>query len=252
MEDKQIVSAPESEALPVSNSQPADLLQIAVQQNMSAEQLSKLMDLQERWEANQARKSFNAAFSKFQSVAPALIKTSRASFKNTSYAYIQLGDITEQIKPHLQACGLSYRFDIQDSGEKIQVTCIVSHIDGHNESTTMTASPDLTGSKNEIQSRGSTVTYLQRYSLVGALGLTTADADMDGRISSQLISEDQAADIKARLAATGSNVAAYCAALGIGDIDTMPASKFSAADKMLTRKEKAQSDTASEDDTQCK
>ena len=46
----------------------------------------------------------------------------------------------------------------------------------------MQASPDLTGSKNPIQARGSAIEYLKRYTLIGALGISTADADIDGRL----------------------------------------------------------------------
>jgi hypothetical protein len=47
----------------------------------------------------------------------------------------------------------------------------------------MSAGADSTGNKNNIQSIGSTRTYLQRYTLVGALGLSTADEDNDGKTS---------------------------------------------------------------------
>lgn len=59
--------------------------------------------------------------------------------------------------------------------------CIISHVDGHDESTTMSAEADTSGNKNAIQSRGSSVTYLQRYTLIGALGISTADEDVDGQ-----------------------------------------------------------------------
>lgn len=217
----------------VATAGPADLIRIAVEQNMDVEKLSKLMDLQERWEKTEARKQYLDAFSRFQSVVPVL-KKSKAGH---NYKYAALGDIAQQIKVSLEKCQLSYRFDIQDSGALLSVTCIVSHRAGHQETTTMTAEPDTTGSKNAIQARGSAVSYLQRYSLIGALGLTTADEDMDARISSDIISEDQAQAIKQRLEATGSDVAKFCKSLAIDNVDSMPASKYSSADKMLAQKE---------------
>ena len=51
----------------------------------------------------------------------------------------------------------------------------------------MTALADKTGSKNAVQAIGSTVTYLQRYTLIGALGITTADDDMDARINNEIV-----------------------------------------------------------------
>ena len=212
---------------------PADLIRIAVEQNMDVEKLSKLMDLQERWEANDARKQYFDAFSSFQSMVPAIKK----SKEGHNYQYAPLGDIAQQIRPVLEQCQLSYRFDIQDSGDLISVTCVVSHRAGHQEKAVMSGAPDKSGSKNEIQARGSVVSYLQRYSLIAALGLTTCDADMDGRLSSETITSGQAQSIRARLEYTGGNMERFCHMLSIPTIETMPASKYAQADKALTDKE---------------
>ena len=104
----------------------------------------------------------------------------------------------------------------------------------------MSGAPDTSGKKNTIQAQGSSVTYLQRYSLIGALGLTTADEDIDGRVDSETITEGQASSIKARLEATGSNVQAFCHMLAIPNVDAMPAGKYASADKKLTQKEVTQ------------
>lgn len=236
MSDKTEIVAIEQEPSQVATTEtagPADLIRIAVEQNMDVEKLSKLMDLQERWEANEARKQYFDAFSNFQALCPVIKK----SKEGHNYKYAPLGDIAQQIRPALEQCQLSYRFDIQDQGEIISVTCIVSHRAGHQESTTMTAQPDATGSKNTIQARGSAVSYLQRYSLIGALGLTTADQDIDGRLSSEIISQGQAESIKARLEHSQGDTSKFCHALGIPNVDSMPASKYAQADKMLTQKE---------------
>jgi len=217
----------------VATTGPSDLIRIAVDQNMDVDKLSKLMDLQERWESTEARKQYFDSFANFQALTPIIRKTT----KGHNYMYAALGDIAQQIRPVLEQCQLSYRFDIQDAGDVISVTCIVSHRAGHQEKTTMTAQPDTTGSKNAIQARGSAVSYLQRYSLIGALGLTTADQDIDGRLSAENISEGQAESIKSRLEYSGSNVEKFCHVMGIPNVDAMPASKYAAADKMLTQKE---------------
>lgn len=166
---------------------PADLLAQAVKSGIDVAGLEKLMSLQERWEANQARKAFFEAFTKFQSEAPELRKTSTAAFDlkgggKTEYKYAKLSDITRQLNDVLMLNNLSYRWEIQDDATTLKVTCIVSHIDGHSERTTMMANPDTTGSKNSIQARGSAIEYLKRYTLVGALGLSTADSDVDGQL----------------------------------------------------------------------
>ncbi len=219
---------------------PSDLIRIAVEKNMDVEKLTQLMDLQDRWDAKNSKKAFLQAMSDFQAMVPAIVKRKVVNFTTqkgtTNYAYAPLSDIIEQIKEPLNQVGLSYRF-VQELGDTIKITCILSHFDGHSECTALSSVADGTGNKNSIQGIGSTVTYLQRYTLIGILGLTTADSDMDGRISQDMITDGQAASIKARLEFTGSNVQKFCHLLGIPNVDAMPASKYAQADKVLTQKE---------------
>lgn len=176
MENNQIELKPES---------PMNLIALAIEKGTSIEQLEKLMALKERWDAAQANKTFIAAVSNFQKEVPAIEKKKLVSYQNksgggTSYKYAELGEIDEAIKAPMAANGLSKRWEISEDGDKIICTCIISHIDGHKEHTTMSSLKDTTGNKNEIQSRASAVSYLQRYTLIGALGLTTASEDNDG------------------------------------------------------------------------
>lgn len=214
---------------------PMKLVQLAVEQNADVDKLAQLMDLSDRWSQREARRAYLQACAKFQATVPTIKKQKDGH----GYKYAPLGDIAQQIREALQECGLSYRFEISDAPELITVRCIVSHVDGHSESTCMSGAPDDSGRKSGIQSRASTVTYLQRYSLIGALGLTTADEDIDARLHSDTISEDQAAAIKSRLQATESDVARFCRALGITDVDAMPSTKYAQADRLLTQKEAA-------------
>ncbi|NCT92918.1 MAG: hypothetical protein GXC72_00715 [Chitinophagaceae bacterium] len=176
---------------------PAMLLQKAVEQNFDIDKLKQLMDLQERWEANQAKKAFLAALSKFQTLVPVLSKTKTAKITSQnggsySYRYSDLGTITAQIKEAMNVCGLSYRWEFDQAGDKMKVTCIISHVDGHAATSSMEANADASGGKNAIQQKGSTHTYLQRYTLIGALGLSTADDDNDGKTSSKFPKQDDA------------------------------------------------------------
>lgn len=161
---------------------PTSLIAQAIEKGLGVAELEKLMSLQERWEANQARKAFFDCFTKFQSDCPELRKTKEVAFKDVKYKYAPLAEITRQIGKLLKSNELSYRWEISDNEKEIKVTCLISHVDGHTERTTMTANPDTTGSKNAIQARGSTIEYLKRYTLIGALGLSTADSDIDGQM----------------------------------------------------------------------
>jgi hypothetical protein len=68
---------------------------------------------------------------------------------------------------------------------QIAVTCVLTHKMGHSEETTLKAIPDTSGNKNTVQAIGSTVTYLERYTLLAAMGMAAAGMDNDGRMADE-------------------------------------------------------------------
>ncbi len=174
---QQAIQTVEHGALPAPVT-PAHMLQIAVEQGADLDKLEKLMDLQERWEEREAQKAFTVSMSDFRNRCPAIVKT--RSGHNIKYA--GLAESIDQIKDLMAECGLSHSWSTGQEGSDVKVTCTVTHILGHSESTLLVAGPDTTGSKNSIQAIGSTVSYLQRYTLFAILGLASQDADTDGNI----------------------------------------------------------------------
>ena len=165
---------------------PARLLELAVQQNLDVDKLGKLMEMQAEWERRQAKKAFDLAKAEFQHKCPKIKRTKNVEYKATKYSYAPLSEITDTVKDALKDCGFSYRWQNDDQGDAIVVTSHLTHEGGHTESNTMRAVKDDSGAKNVIQQYGSTVTYLQRYTLLGVLGITSADEDDDGRGSGAL------------------------------------------------------------------
>lgn len=177
----------------VAVNQPMQLLEMAIQSNADVEKLEKLMALQERWNEQQAKKSFLSAMANFQSKCPDIVKAKQGH----NYKYAPLSDIITQVRGLLADSGLSYRFEQSHDNHVLSVTCIISHVDGHSEKTTMIGDPDTSGSKNAIQAVGSAVQYLMRYTFVGALGIATADEDMDGRVPDQtsVVGQDEVMEL---------------------------------------------------------
>lgn len=170
----------------ITQATPAEFITQAISQNLDIDKLERLLAMKERWDKDQARKAFFEALSSFQAECPDLRKTKPVSYNKTdapAYYYAPLSDIDRQIKALLNKHGLTKRFEIVQEGEKIKgVTCVVTHFLGHSESTTVPTIADTSGGKNAIQAIGSGVQYGQRYSLIAALGITTADQDIDGRM----------------------------------------------------------------------
>ena len=165
---------------------PAKLLALAIANQTPPETLSKLMDLQERWQANVARQAYVAAMSEFKKACPpAIVKHSKVDFTTgkgrTNYNYANLGDVTTQVTPLLAKHGLHAAWETaMPTSGPISVTCHITHAAGHRESVTLSGPADQSGNKNAMQAIGSAVTYLQRYTLLAALGLATMEDD-DGR-----------------------------------------------------------------------
>ena len=173
-------------APPLEYSTPASLIMAAVAGKANLEQVEKLMILQERFEKRQSEKAYNKAMSEFKANPPQIIKDCQVSFKSektghtTSYKYAELVNIVEKIDPELSKYGLSSTWCPKQENGKIGVTCRISHVLGHREEGTLWANADTSGSKNDIQAMGSTITYLQRYTVLPLLGLACSRDD-DGQ-----------------------------------------------------------------------
>jgi len=168
---------------------PMGMAMQALSMGMTVADLHSLLALQKDYEANEARKAYVADMAAFKLNPPEILKTKLVGFKHkegdgyTGYMHATLGDVCEKIVERLAQNGFSHRWDTQQPpGGQIYVTCTLTHRLGHSESTTLNSSADTSGKKNNIQAMASTVSYLQRYTLLSASGLATKDmSDDDGR-----------------------------------------------------------------------
>lgn len=223
----------DSNVVPVANSMDK-LIELAVSGNAPIESLQKLLDMKERVDAQRARVDFFNALSQFQSICPVITKTKKGH--NCKYAPIET--IVQAIVPSLKACGLTYRFEQKAVDNAIEITCIINHVNGHSESMSLMGMPDTSGSKNAIQAMGSTVQYLRRYTLCGALGIVTADEDNDGGKPQETITEQQAADIEALIDEVKADKPNMLKWLNVESIEQIPASRYSEVIKRLEAKRK--------------
>lgn len=218
---------------------PGRLLELAVQQNLDVEKLGKLMELQKQWNQDRAREAFYAAMALFQSKCPRLEKRKRVAYGETEYFYTPLPDMVEQLREPLREAGLSYRWQFVDVGDQLSATFIVTHTQGHAEQTTMTAPADASGKKNAVQQRGSTITYLQRYTMIGGLGISTADTDMDARLNHATITDEQAANITALMQETKADKPKFLKFIGAATVEDIRATDYTKAVKALEQKRKS-------------
>lgn len=162
---------------------PGQLAQLAIERgDLDLDRLERLMVMQEKWEANEARKAYHAAFAAFKAEAVRIVKNRSVTdgpLKGKSYA--ELHSVVDAVTPALSRHGLSASWKLtKDDRDWLEVTCTLTHVNGHSESVSMGGPPDSGGAKNAIQMRASTKSYLERYTLKAITGLAEGGDDDDG------------------------------------------------------------------------
>ncbi|MCA6114287.1 ERF family protein [Bradyrhizobium sp. WSM 1738] len=240
-----------------------DLVQAALKSG-NVEMYREAVALFKELEGMAARKAFDNAMADAKAKIPVIRKNRRVGFDHksgsdrTEYSHEDMAEIARTVDPILSEFGLSYRFKVSsDVNQPVRVTCILSHRDGHFEETALTAGRDDSGKKNAIQQVGSTITYLQRYTLKAALGLAAAQDD-DGQSSESAepetyapppgsITQDQVDFLRDALAEKGAAVTAFLQFAGAKGwfagrkqrLEELPAKHYAAAAHAIATFKKA-------------
>lgn len=261
-----VAQQPPRQMLP-ANATPMEMIARALDSGAGVEVIERLMSLQERWDATQARKAFDGAIAAAKAEMPIVTKNREVDFSTakgrTNYKFEDLGGILQLVEPVLSRHGLLVRFSVSSElNQPVSVTCVLAHRDGHREQTTLQAGRDESGNKNAIQAIGSTVTYLQRYTLKAALGLAVSNDD-DGRggapqgsppaggapaaaggfpgdepmqDTGELISQKALSELISIADAVGADKAAFCKAFNVPSFADIPASRYVDARRLLNAK----------------
>lgn len=206
--------------------------------SVDIDKFERLALMKERMEAQEAKRAFNAAMARAKGRIPPILKNRTVDFTSqkgrTNYRHEDLSEIARTVDPILQEDGLSYRFRSRQDGNRLIVTCIITHALGYSEETELAAPEDHSGNKNAIQAIGSVATYLQRYTLKLALGLASS-VDDDGKAAgtAATITDEQAEQIKQALEETGGQISRFAEYFKLEKLTDLPADKFEAAMKAI-------------------
>lgn len=214
------------------------IMELAIEKG-DLDKVEKMMELQERYEANEAWKAYVVAMAAFKADPPKIYKDAKVEYGNTAYKHAKLGSVADKINKGLSEHGLSAAWLNAQKEKAIAVTCKITHILGHSESTTLEAGADTSGAKNSIQAIGSTITYLQRYTLLSLTGLATEEMDDDGAGSeAEYITDEQMATINEWIEGTKTNLAKFKKYMCVDGLDKILAKDYKKALNALKRKEK--------------
>lgn len=228
---------------PQATSPMAALVALA-RSGLDAESLGRMLAMHERILSRDARIAYHDAMARFRAACPPVPRTHDGSIRRDGATEVRIRYaprhvIAEHIRPYLAECGLSYRYETEIDDQLLTVTCVVTHVDGHEERASFrcraqdAAPPRATG----VQIAGSAMEYGMRYSLIAALGLSTGpDPDAGEEPAVERITASQAADLAALADEVGVDVPRYLAALGVTEYGDLPASEYARAVDLLERR----------------
>lgn len=160
-----------------------EMLQMAmVNSEVDLNKMEKIMEMAERHEAKLAKKSFNRDMALLQGEMPEIKKDGKINDKYGALRseYASYETIMKAIKPSLMKYGFSASFKPSVKDQKLIVDCVISHRDGHSESTSLELPHDTSGAKNNVQAIGSSMSYAKRYTLCLMFNIPTGGEDNDG------------------------------------------------------------------------
>lgn len=220
-----------------------DMLSEALRSGQSIDVIREIKSMAKELADDAARRAFEAAMSAAKAEIPTITKNRVVDFTSqkgrTNYRHEDLGEIAKLIDPILGKHGLSYRYETVTEGGKVRVTCVVSHREGHSVRNELTADHDNSGNKNSIQAVGSTITYLQRYTLKAALGLAASNDDdgaKHGQKAQDLLKPEQVETIRDLIEKTDTDIAKFCETFRVDALTDLRVLDFDSAVKSLNIK----------------
>lgn len=195
--------------------------------------LRELLDFKRQVVADAARAAYDRAFVQLQGkLDPVAMRGVIDIGRGKAQKYAKFEDLHASIRIPLLECGFGLSFRITEPREGIvSVTTILAHEDGHREETTIPLPYDTTGSKNSVQSRGSSISYGRRYGAMAVLNLATVDEDDDGQAGggSAPISIEQLQELDKLVVESRANLKKFCQYMGVDKLEMLRADKYEEA-----------------------
>ena len=215
------------------------VIQMAMQKNYSPELIEKMMALQERFEANEARKAFFEAKAAFKAEAPPVTKDGfNTQFRSR---YTTLGNLLDTYNPILGKHGLSLSFPTPVQDDKtMTVECCLSHRMGHSESISMSGPIDMApigkesgrAARNPLQNIKSTFTYLRSATceaILGVAGTEGTENDDGAGAGDDYSTEKQVSEITDLMNDIGLKESSLTKLFGCKLIEHIPAGRYQEA-----------------------
>ena len=231
----------EAEPAPQVDPMLAMIERVASSPDLPIERLERLLDMQERVAAQNARAEFARAKAAAQAaMAPVLRKAQNTQTRST---YARLDDIARTIGPVISEHGFAPTFSQGEapSPDYVRICCELMHSGGHSEQYHMDVPVDGAGmkgmqNKTRTHAYGSTMTYGRRYLTLSIWDIATTDDDDGNAAGSGTITAEQFIELRDLMIASEANEDAFLSYLGVTSLDALPAAKFARARQALLQK----------------
>ena len=210
---------------------------------IDVEKMERLLAMKERIDARAAEAAFNAAMAEAQSEMGRV--SADGTNPQTRSRYATYGNLDRHLRPIYSRHGFALSFGTDDAplAEYVRVTCHVSHRAGHSRDYRCDMPADGKGAKGgdvmtKTHAAGSAMAYGMRYLLKLIFNVAVGEEDDDGNAASTAaLTTEHAAEIKALLEETKSDVAAFLKAMGGHvSVDAMPEAGYDKYLRVLNRK----------------
>ena len=194
--------------------------------------------------SNAREEAFLAAFIDMQGELPVIseggIIANKYGKEQSRYALWE--DINEAIKPVLTKYKFALSFELSTLPERIIVTGILCHINGHQRRSEIGLPLDTSGSKNIVQAFGSSISYGKRYVTQALLNLTCGGEDDDGAAGGgeEYIPQDKQRELKGMLEKVNGSEEGFLKNLGADNWGKIKADQYDRALMLIKKKAEVQ------------
>ena len=205
---------------------------LATNPDVSPENIKSMLDIQERMMTKQAEIDFNSEMAQMQIELPRVIKANKGH--NTTYASYE--DIDKQVRPIMTRYGFSISFTANQVNNMQHIEATLSHRKGHFKTASLTLPSDTSGSKNNVQAIGSSISYGKRYLICMLLNIVTVGEDDDAQSCNVVVNDEQAKEIKDLLEKTSADVVKFLKWIGAENVEMIKQSDYKKAVNQLNAK----------------
>lgn len=210
----------------------------ALNPEIDPQKMQQLLDVQERILNKQAESAFTRALADMQAELPIITHTGKIVIRGqVQSTYAKYEDIDKVLRPLLSKHGFSLSFDTKTVDDGIEIYGTLSHVDGHSRTAYIPLPFDTSGSKNNVQSVGSTISYGKRYVVGMLINLVTQGEDDDGQAAApDTIDSEQIANLQALIDEVGANKQKFLDYMGVSCLENIHAKNYQRAVKALEKK----------------